>query len=328
MILNQQKTIMSAVLSALLLVTSSPLAMTALSEENVEMDISTMNGEVIDHGSNYNNSTTVNQHPISEEKGNESCVCPCETSPSPNFINKKWASIVNLKVPDEIYTSDALKRELDYGGARLHNFDYGGGDVRTDFYGVIACLEGDPSDYLKSILNNPNGFDGGDEFYKWVGWEPASTTGRQQGDIVNLDIRGVDNGAIMYLDVDLSDNEFCVMTVENEKSGTHPISGTRCFGFEMMSDKEVMFYTYSIESATIWGTGAVGAEMQHNMWVAMMGAIATEVENNGGEVCGIYHDDEWHSLSKILKDLKGKGLMIKPGLLDNTGTVDGWLEVE
>ncbi|MEC8927518.1 MAG: hypothetical protein VYB17_04605 [Candidatus Thermoplasmatota archaeon] len=328
MIWNQQKIILSVMMSALLLVSSSPVAMNALSEGNVGMDISTMKDETIDHGSKYDKTTVANQSHKSENKVNESCVCPCETSPSPNFINKKWASIANLKVSDEIYTSGVLKKELEYGGARLHNFDYGSGDVRTDFYGVIVCLEDDPSEYLKSILNNPNGFDNGEEFYEWVEWEPASKSGRQQGDIVNLNIWAMDNGAIMYLDVDLSDNEFCVMTVENKKSGTHPISGTRCFGFEKMSGKEVMFYTYSIESATIWGTGGIGAEMQHNMWVAMMGSIATEVENNGGEACGIYYDDEWHSLGKILKDLKGNGQNIKPTLLDNTGTVDGWLEVE
>lgn len=326
MIANRWNFITSILLSTILLVSGSPLTMDALSEESITMDFSPINEYDYENESTYDN-VTVNQSNISEETVNETCECPCETSPSPNFINKKWASIVNLKISEEIYTSNVLKRELEFGGARLHNFDYGSGEVRTDFYGVIVCLEDDPVNYLKSILNNPNGFENGGDFHDWVEWEPASKSGRQQGDVAHLNIWSLDNGAIIYLDVDLRDNEFCVMTVENDKAGTHPISGTRCFGFEKMSEKEVMFYTYSIESATIWGTGGVGAEMQHNMWISMMQAIATEVESNGGESCGIYYDDEWHSNSKVLKILKGRGQMIKPTLLDNTGTVDGWLPV-
>jgi len=202
--------------------------------------------------------------------------------------------------------------------------------VRTDFYAVTVCLDADkdPKEYLTEIMNDPTAMGNGVDTESWVGWPAAGEGGRKQGDVVDLNIWSLDNGAIIYLDVDLTDGEFCVMTVENDVSGTHPISGTRCFGYEEMGGKEVMFYTASIESSSVWGTGDVGAALQDGMWKALMKSIASDVVKDGGKVCKLFVDDEWHSQTDLLKKLRKQGYTIKSNSLDDTVEVDEKYDLE
>lgn len=353
-------------MSALLLVSSSAVAMNALSDENVAMDIGTKNEEKNAFEFEVVNQKeadlpVVNIDDAKEGEQNdgqmepvtgfdqqafeykeytdqvmapEKCVCPCKAKPTTEYINGKWVQLANTQVPSEVLESPALNTPLEDTGAELRNFETGTGTVRTDFYGVTVCLaaDKDPKEYLKELMNDPNAFlppidvpflpiVGGMIVGQWVDWPVAGEDGRQQGDVVDLDILG-DNGAIVYLDVDLSDNEFCVMTLVNKKSGTHPVAGTRCWGFEEMGAKEIMFYTTGIESSNVRGTGDIGQVSQDETWQGLMKGIAERVEKDGGVSCKIFADDEWHSQSDLIKLLRKSGKTIKQQHLDDTVEID------
>ena len=262
----------------------------------------------------------------------EKCTCPCKAKPTTEYINGKWLQLANTKVPEEVLESTALNTPIEDSGAELRNFETGTGWVRTDFYGVTVCLatDKDPKEYLKELMNNPDAFlppidvpflPGIDVAGQWVNWPVAGVDGRQQGDVVDLDILG-ENGAIVYLDVDISDGEFCVMTLVNKKSGTHPVAGTRCWGYEEMGSKEVMFYTTGIETSNIRGTGDLGQISQDKTWEGLMEGIADRVVKDGGASCKIFADDEWHSQSDLIKLLRKAGKPIKQQHLDDTVEID------
>lgn len=247
--------------------------------------------------------------------------CPCCQKPNPNWVNEKWVKIANMSV--SAADKDALKAKWD--SAIPYTFEAGWGDVRTDFYAVIGCLAPaqDAETMLKAIRDDPIRFAGASsEFAKEIGWHPAGRGGRRLYDIVNLNIYGPDNGAIAYIDVDTSDGEFCAVTVANARSGTHPVSGMRCWGFTYLSECEVMFYTYSIESANIAGFGIPGGLFQDAVWKDLMRAIRDEIARQGGTACRIYADDEWQSKDSRLKKRKAAGKEIRKSHLDGTGGID------
>ena len=84
----------------------------------------------------------------------------------------------------------------------------------------------------------------------------------------DLDIVGPDNGQVIFIDTDPSDGQVCVITAENETSGTHPVDGVRCWGFVEMEDDSWLIYTIGVEAAGVAGTGLPGAIMQDGTWIS------------------------------------------------------------
>ena len=144
MIWNQKKIIMSVMMSALLLVSSSAVAMNALSDENVAMDIGTKNEEKNAFEFEVVNQKeadlpVVNIDDAKEGEQNdgqmepvtgfdqqafeykeytdqvmapEKCVCPCKAKPTTEYINGKWVQLANTQVPSEVLESPALNTPL------------------------------------------------------------------------------------------------------------------------------------------------------------------------------------------------------------------------
>ncbi|GEM_PF-3541254 len=205
-----------------------------------------------------------------------------------DWVEEMWVAISNVK-PTKAQVAAAKKN----GATAVWNYPDGWGWNRTDFFSIEVTLpEGlDPRDVLDRIRDKPTTL--GSRFKEWVSWRPAGRKGRKKGEIVDLNIWGPDNGAITYLDVDTSDGEFMVMTVENGPSGTHPVSGARQWGYIELDGGNVLFFTVGIESANTWGSGGVGSVLQAGTWGDLMRDIGKFVERKGGQQHRVFKDSDW-----------------------------------
>ena len=240
----------------------------------------------------------------------------CHSHKNPTIA--EWVDDLALAMANMTLSAED-KAKIRAAGAEPHDYLAGWGSVRTDFYAITVTLPENlnPRDLLDMIRDNPNGL--GDRRLKsHVGWPAAKgKNGRGKYDIVNLDLPGND-GAISYVDVDTSDGNFTAVTVENNASGSHPVSGARTWGFNKLVNGEYIFWTTAIESSNVWLTGGVGAVLQDGTWEALVRDIGDEVVRRGGRSHDVYMDDEWHQWKK--GDLKPGS--VKAEDLDSSDGID------
>lgn len=207
------------------------------------------------------------------------------------WIEQRWSEMSNFVIPA------AVKTKIENTGVKIHNYPEGNDWTRTDFHGAILALPVGqrPEALLRSLLNDPIKATGNNKFAGWVGW-PVANGERQVGDVVDLDIFGPDNGAVAYWKID--EDRFCVVTVENDASGWHPVNGIRCWGFvpiQVNPNWKVgdnrwncgrptyLFYTMGIDSPTAPGGGTLGGVgAQRSTWNALMIDLSVENQKNGG----------------------------------------------
>jgi hypothetical protein len=203
------------------------------------------------------------------------------------WIHEVWVNLSNTPI------SGATKATLARRGAKTWNYPDGWGWIRTDVFAVEVTLPKglSPREILDKVRDDPTRIGRG-RFARQVDWA-ASRLGRKRLAVVDLDIWGPDNGAVAYLDVDTSDGDFQVITVENKASGTHPVSGMRRWGYVELDNGRTLFYTAGIESANVAGTGDVGSSLQFDTWSDLVRDIGKEVEMRGGTAHMVYADDEW-----------------------------------
>ena len=212
----------------------------------------------------------------------------------------QWRNQLNITKD----ASPSLTRTAANGGAKMHNWDEGNGYLVSDFHGVEVYLpRGDarktPQKLLEIIRDNPAMVGGGPtvtDFNDEVTW-PATFGGktRQPGDVVFLDLWGPDNAAIVYIDTDISDRQFCVMTATHAQTGWHPVNGIRCWGYIDWTHNGYthLFYTTGVDSPSIAGSAWAGGSLQFEVWRAQMAGIARLVECMWDRSAGnIWQDDE------------------------------------
>jgi len=217
-----------------------------------------------------------------------------------HWTSYQWRNQLNIRKDQ----SASLVRATTRAGAKLHNWDEGNGYLVTDFHGVEVKLPGNdprktPRKLLELIRDNPAMVGGGPtvtDFTDEVTW-PSTYGGkaRQPGDVVFLNLWGPDNAAIVYIDTDVSDRQFCVMTATHSQTGWHPVNGVRCWGYiDWNRDGFThLFYTTGVDSTTISGSGWVGGSLQFEVWRAQMAAISRHVECIwGGDGGYMWQDDE------------------------------------
>ena len=209
-----------------------------------------------------------------------------------SWIEQRWQELADFTLPADV------KTKIEGKGVKIHNYPAGNDWTRTDFHGAIMALPPGqrPETLLKSLLDDPIKTTGNSSFAGWVGWPVAGAGGRQVGDVIDLDIWGPDNGAIAYWKIDA--DRFCVITVENDASGTHPVNGIRCWGFVpitvnpnwKLTDNRwncgrptYLFYTMGIDSPSVVGGGTFGGvSMQRGTWNALITDLSIENEKAGG----------------------------------------------
>lgn len=207
------------------------------------------------------------------------------------WVEQRWQEMADFVIPGPVETKIETK------GVEIHNYPEGNDWTRTDFHGVILALPaGDrPEALLRELLNDPLKTTGNGSFAGWVGW-PVANGERQVGDVIDLDIWGPDDGAIAYWKIDT--DRFCVVTVENDASGWHPVSGIRCWGFvpiqvnpnwTLLDDRwncgrpTYLFYTMGIDSPSVPGGGSFGGVgMQRGTWNSLMKDLSIENQKAGG----------------------------------------------
>lgn len=209
-----------------------------------------------------------------------------------SWIEQRWQEMADFALPADV------KAKIEAKGVKIHNYPAGNDWTRTDFHGAIMALPAGqrPETLLRSLLDDPIETTGNSSFAGWVGWPVAGAGGRQVGDVIDLDIWGPDNGAIAYWKID--SDRFCVITVENDASGTHPVNGIRCWGFVpitvnpnwKLTDSRwncgrttYLFYTMGIDSPSVVGGGTFGGVgMQRGTWNALITDLSVENQKAGG----------------------------------------------
>ena len=218
---------------------------------------------------------------------------PLQRDQLPNFIRQRWLASMNAGVDPAVAASANAQ------GASANTYRAGSqlAGVNTDFYGVPVHLpEGmTPEQLLAQIRDNPNGIgrggSGQDDFSRQVNFPAAGPGGRRQGDMIDLDVLGPDNGGIIYNDTDVSDGEVSVNTVVNQSAGVHPVSGQRTWGFVPYGKNgDYMIYTTGSDSHNNVGTDMVGIGEQQQTWLAMMTAVQQQVRAQGGSAQDIMFD--------------------------------------
>ncbi len=207
------------------------------------------------------------------------------------WIEQRWQEMADFTIPA------GVKTQIEGQGVEIHNYPAGNDWTRTDFHaGIMALPPGErPENLLRRLANDPIKTTGNNLLAGWVGW-PAASGDRKVGDIVDLDIYGPDNGAIAYWKIDT--DRFCVITVENDASGWHPVSGIRCWGFVpiqvnpnwKLTDNRwncgrptYMFYTMGIDSPTVVGGGTFGGvAAQRGTWNGLIKDLSVENQKAGG----------------------------------------------
>ncbi len=208
-----------------------------------------------------------------------------------SWIEQRWNELADFVIPA------AVETKIENTGVTVHNYTEGNDWTRTDFHGAIMALPAGerPENLLRSLLNDPIKLTNGGDFSGWVGW-PAASGDREVGDVIDLDIFGPDNGAIAYWKIDI--DRFCVITVENDNSGWHPVSGIRCWGYVPIQVNPnwknqdnrwncgrptYMFYTMGIDSPSVPGGGTFGGVgAQQSTWNALMRDLSIENHKKGG----------------------------------------------
>ncbi len=129
------------------------------------------------------------------------------------------------------------------------------------------------ADDLNRAVANP-AFDRVNVFMRPRGAPPAI------GDIVEIDIVGPENGSVVL--VEAASDHFIFQTVNTPKTGVHPESGSRQFGFERDAAGDVVFYTRAASRPSLPGAGEVGMWPQNLAWTAFAEGIAAELTRRGG----------------------------------------------
>jgi hypothetical protein len=125
--------------------------------------------------------------------------------------------------------------------------------------------------------------------------EPAAAANPKIGDIVHIDIIGeLGGGDVIISDLNRSsaNSYFRFTTIDNPQgkddlgitTGTHPIYGSREFGFERNVDGSVTFYTRASDQARDPASLTVGTGFQVEDWTMFMNGLAERVIEAGGSI--------------------------------------------
>jgi len=135
----------------------------------------------------------------------------------------------------------------------------------------------DPKAFLKTWPQNMNGVPQGEgaKTFKDINEFSTSQKALGIGDVIEISITG-DDGDVMI--TELKDTYFRVSTLDTGFFGTysnktHPVSGSREFGFEQNSDGSVSFYTRGLDTPQNKFSQSIGVGKQREGWTSFMQGI-------------------------------------------------------
>ena len=150
-----------------------------------------------------------------------------------------------------------------------------------------------PPEFLNQMMRNLNGTVNNPEFDGYSDFKPRVTSGEPQvGDIVDIslgtgtsweDIIRV-NGSVMLTEI--TSSSFTYSTITNEKrfrpDNSHPINGSREFGFEVNSDGTTRFYTRAATRPHDI-TGDIGKRWADRGWREWNQGLVKQINRSGGK---------------------------------------------
>lgn len=203
---------------------------------------------------------------------------------SPAAGNTRAESFARLR--GEAWVSSAsLRSSVNGAGAVFQTLAGGYGDYVYDEYAVIVERMPDgvtPESFLVEMASDLNGtvkdpqFDGINVFKRRRKGAPTV------GEIVDIDIKGPDNGSVMTVLLERNYFVFAVVDTPSSATGSHPEYGAREFGFEMVGS-HVRFYTRGVSRPANILYGYFGEGPQQTGWTRLMMGISSSIARRGGK---------------------------------------------
>jgi N-acetyl-anhydromuramyl-L-alanine amidase AmpD len=181
----------------------------------------------------------------------------------------------------------ALVKEIEGRGFTIQKMSEAVGDLNLDFYKIkITTFPSgwDAPKLLNSFIRNINNFinTSNTEFipYEDVD-EKRLTSTNPLGTVFYLDIAGPDNAAVVISDV--KPQFYAVTTINTPRSGDHPVSGHRQFGY-IVEQGVTTFYTRGADRATLGFPGTETAIFTGGewLWQSFQEKLAEFINDNGG----------------------------------------------
>jgi hypothetical protein len=182
---------------------------------------------------------------------------------------------------------DSVVKQLTARDMSVQTIDAAVGDLNLDFYKVDITQwpsGWDPQKFLWHFMRHINDFINTTytEFEPYDDSDAARlASDNPVGTVFFLDMLGPDNASIVISQV--TKQYFAVSTVHAPRSGDHPVSGHRMFGYANEKGKTVWF-TRAADRPTLLPQGFqeaifAGAE---KLWESMQRGVASFINDNGG----------------------------------------------
>lgn len=207
-----------------------------------------------------------------------------------DFKAADWTDLIQWKVPAP------LQSALEGRGFAVQKIEEAVGDLNLDFYKVeIASFPPgwDARKLLDHFITHINDFVDTDktEFIPYDDSDKAKLASADPvGAVFYLDIQGPDNAAVVLSDAAKADlksadgpNYYCVTTIHTPKSGDHPVTGNRQFGFYGSGDNTI-FYTRGADRATLAFPGTEGLIYSgaEALWESFQAKMTAFINSSGG----------------------------------------------
>lgn len=226
----------------------------------------------------------------------------------------KWVHLIRYQVPAGISSS------IEARGMKVQKIEDAIGDLNLDFYPVRVSTFPtgfDGESFLQHVRTHINDFvdtrnsefSPYDDSVDGPSWQSAAP----DGSVIYINIIGPDDAAVVASSS--AANRWRFSTVTTPRSGEHPVSGTREFGFFVDSNGDHVFYTRGADRST-GARETMGDFLTYGgadqLWKSFQNKLVAFVNANGGSAAPVARFSErfkW-SVVNILLSPQGSSLVL------------------
>lgn len=199
----------------------------------------------------------------------------------------EWLDLWRFRCPASVESAIAAR------GMTIQRLADAAGDLNLDRYEVrIDSFPAgwDGASLVAELRTNMNGFisTGNTSFGPYDATDAAAlAAGNPLGAVLKLNIFGPDNAAVVISEV--TPQRWRVATVQAPDTGSHPVTGTREWGWRTDADGATIVYTRGCDRST-YGVGQFLAWFGANsLWESFQQGIANWANSNGGSATILPH---------------------------------------
>jgi N-acetyl-anhydromuramyl-L-alanine amidase AmpD len=230
----------------------------------------------------------------------------------------------------------SVVREIEARGFKVQTLSDAVGDLNLDFYKVkITKFPSgwDANRLLDQFIHNINDFlsSTNTSFEPYEDQDVARlASANPVGTVFYLDIFGPDNAAVVISDK--KPQFYAVTTINTPRSGDHPVSGHRQFGYYVEGDATT-FYSRGADRATLGfpGTESLTFKGGEILWESFQEKLAAFINDNGGSAEIITPFSERFNPTAVSQEFGGFGVAQSLGTTGSTSMPAfsvNWDEVE